>query len=188
MSATSEEAPTNNPLHALNALAAVPQRSSERVEPRLATIGDASPFARAPRPAMPRPTTSPGDRLESAMSEFVRRQVRPEAVPEPADLKRQAPRRGLIAGAIGIAAAVAVASVVAMLFVVVFPKKGAERFFAADAASASSQADNASPALSQFRALVTPNGDGQGFTHEQSERLLQQFVQWRQKTALTDRP
>jgi hypothetical protein len=185
---STEEAPINNPLHALDALAAVSQRPSERLEPRLAAIGDASPFARAPRPTPPRPTTSPGDRLESAMSEFVRRQVKPEAVPELADLKREGSRRGLIAGAIGLAAVVAVASVVALVFVV-FPKRDAVQSFAAGAASASRQADDASqPALSQFRALVAPNGGGQGFTHEQSERLLQQFVQWRQNLALTAKP
>ena len=43
-------------------------------------------------------------------------------------------------------------------------------------------------AASQVRALAPKDGGGENFTHEQSERLLQQFVQWRQKTALIDKP
>jgi hypothetical protein len=83
-----------------------------------------------------------------------------------------------------------VVSVVVMLSVNVFPKeKDAVQSFAAAlpaAAPAARQADDATkPALSDFRGLVPPNGGttSQGFSHEQSERLLQQFVQWRQKSA-----
>jgi hypothetical protein len=189
MSAASEESAENNPLDALYALS---RRQAERPEPpRLAAINDAPSLPRAPR-VEPRPEskfeplrplTSPGDRLETAMSEFVRRQLKPEAVPEPADFKRDGARRTLIAAVIGVAAAVAIATVVAMTFVTVFPReKDPLQSFAAVA----HQAEDTSKA--DYRALIAPDGGGEGFTHEQSERLLQQFVQWRQKAALTDKP
>lgn len=185
MSATNEESPNTNPLDALYALS---RRQSERSEPpRLATINDAPSFPRAPRIESRteplRPLTSPGDRLESAMSEFVRRQIKPEAAPEPVDFQPERRRRSLMATAIGVAAAVAIASVVAMTFVTMFPReKSALQAFA----SATHQTEDASKA--DYRALMAPDGGGKGFTHEQSERLLQQFVQWRQKAALTDKP
>jgi hypothetical protein len=190
MSATNEEPSPNNPLDALYALS---RRPTDRAEtPRLAAISDAPSLPRAPR-IEPRPEskleplrslTSPGDRLETAMSEFVRRQInKPEPVPEPADFKREGTRRTLIAAAIGVAAAVAIASVVAMTFVTVFPRdKDPLQSFA----SLAHQADDT--AKPEYRALIPPDGGGDGFTHEQSERLLQQFVQWRQKAALTDKP
>jgi hypothetical protein len=114
--------------------------------------------------------------------------MEPEIVPEPKDLKRQGTRRILIAVASGVAAALAVASVAALLFVTVYPREiDVGRPFAAAAPPASSQADDKS-ALSQFRSLVNANTGGQNFTHEQSERLLQQFVQWRQKAAAVSKP
>jgi hypothetical protein len=185
MSATSEEAPVNNPLDAF-----APRRSSERAEPRLAAISE---LARTPRLDALRPIPPQGDRLETAMSEFVRRQIRPEAVPEPADLKRDGRRRIMAAGALGVAGAVAIASVVALLFVTLFPReKDAIESFAAAVPPAPSQArgadDVAKAPLPQSRTLVAENDSGRNITHEQSERLLQQFVQWRQKAALTDKP
>jgi hypothetical protein len=37
------------------------------------------------------------------------------------------------------------------------------------------------PALSEFRGLMASSEPSQGATREQSEKLLQQFMQWRQK-------
>src|SRR6185503_13677492 len=114
----------------------------------------------------------------------LRRQTEPEIVPEPKDFRRQGTRRTLIAVASGVGAALALASVAALLFVTIYPREqDAGRPFAA--APQARQADD-KPALSQFRALV--NANGQNFTHEQSERLLQQFVQWRQKAAAVSKP
>lgn len=181
---SSEEAPTNNPLEGLEALAATSRRSGERAElPRLASIGD-GPFSRSFKLEPPRLAASAGDRLESAMSEFVRRQIKPTVVPEPIDFRREGKRRTLLAGFVGVTAAVAVASVAALLFVTFFPReRGLEQFIAA-----ASRAPRADDALSSSRALVPTGGGNQSLNHEQSERLLQQFVQWRQKTALTDKP
>jgi len=184
MSSTSEEAAsTNNPLEGLEALANASRRPSERPEPpRLAAIGD-SPLTRPFRVESPRLAASAGDRLETAMSEFVRRQLQPSAVPEPSDLKREGKRRTLLAGFVGVAAAVAVASVAALLIVTFFPReKGLEQFIAA-----ASRAPRADDAPVSSRALVPTGGSGQSLSHDQSERLLQQFVQWRQNADLTDK-
>lgn len=186
MSATSEETPSSNPL---DNLIATPRRAPERPEPRLATIG--TPFPRASKLDAPRPlVASPGDRLETAMSEFVRRQIKPEAVPEPADLGREGKRRLLTASAIGVGA-IGIASLAAFLFVSFFPKeKDAIQSFAAAVPAATSQLrpGGEAAAAPASRRLLAENDRGESLSHEQSERLLQQFVQWRQKLALTDKP
>jgi hypothetical protein len=185
MSAMSEESPLPPTSSPQDPLYYAPRRPSERVEPRLATVN-----ARAARAETSR--TLPASaalsaRLESAVYESLRRQMEPEVVPEPKDFTRQGTRRTLIAIASGVAAALAVASVAALLFVTIYPREqDSGRSFAAAAQPAAAADDK--PALSQFRALVNANTGGQNFTHEQSERLLQQFVQWRQKAASTVKP
>ncbi len=164
-------------------------------EPRLAAVsGAGTPVPRTPRLDTSRSTTAiaAGDRLENAMSEFVRRQIKPEAVPEPVGLKRDGTRGTLMAAGMGLAAAITVACVVALLYVTLFPReKDPVQSFAAAAPAAAllRQADDTSkPTASQLRALITPDSGGDGISHEQSEQLLQQFVQWRQKATLTDKP
>jgi hypothetical protein len=190
MSTQSEETPTN-PLDALESLVAASRRPSERPEPRLAAVSG-TPVPRTPRLDPARPVVAAGDRLENAMSEFVRRQVRPEPVPEPVSLKREGTRGMLVAGFMGLAAAVAVACVVALLYVTLFPReKDPVQSFAAAAPAAAPllPADNASKQVAiPPRALVAVDGNGDKMNHEQSERLLQQFVQWQQKATLTDKP
>jgi hypothetical protein len=208
MSTQSEESPISNPLEALDALVAASrrpnerpiERTGERAEPRLAAVSGtpvapvAAPIARTPRLDTLRPTAiAAGDRLESAMSEFVRRQIKPQVMPDPADFKQEAKPSTLKAAAMGLGAAVAVACVVALLYVTLFPReKDAVQSFAAAALPAAPQTHQADDAAgsgpSQFRALVGAKGQDQGETHEQSERLLQQFVQWRQKAVLADKP
>jgi hypothetical protein len=193
MSAASEESPSKDPLDALYALS---RRPTERAEqPRLAAVSEPA-VARVPRPEMPRPMTSLSERLENAVAASVavpmRRPFEPEVVPEPVDFKREGRRRALIASVIGVGAAVAVASVVALLFVNIFPKdRDPDQSFAAAVQPAASQArpanDTAKAPLSQVRAPVVASDSGQNLNHEQSERLLQQFVQWRQKAASTDK-
>ena len=196
---SSEEASSNNALDALYALSRrqgerAEPRTESRPEPRLAAVNDA-PVPRAPRgefrpeprPDLPRAAT-PNERIENAMAGFVRSQFEIEEVTEPEDAKRGGARGMLLASIIGVAGAIAVVSVVVMLSVNVFPKeKDAVASFAAavPAVAPARQADdNVRAAIADLRALVPPNGGStQGFSHEQSERLLQQFVQWRQKSA-----
>jgi hypothetical protein len=193
----SEEVPNSNasttdPIDALSSLA---RRTGERAEPRLAAVSE-RPMPRMPRADLRtelridalRPTPAQGERLETAMSEFVRRQLMPEAVPEPAGLKRDARHRMMFAGAI----TVAIASVVALIVVTLFPRERdiIQSFAAAvpAAPSQSSSGEQAAAPLPQSRTLLAENARGDGFTHEQSEQLLQQFVQWRQNLALTAKP
>src|SRR5581483_8960020 len=191
MSAMSEESPlppTSNPQ---DPQYYAPRRPGERVEPRLATVSERAAFERASRGETSR--TLPASaalsaRLESAVYQSLRRPMEPQIVPEPNDTKRLGTRRTLIAIASGVAAALALASVAALLFVTVYPREqDSGRSFAVAPQAQSRQADDKG-ALSQFRALVNANASGQNFTHEQSERLLQQFVQWRQKAAAINKP
>jgi hypothetical protein len=189
MSAMSEESPlppTGNPQ---DPQYYAPRRPGERAEPRLASVNERAAFERASRGETSRPppaSSALSARLESAVYESLRRPMEPQIVPEPNDTKRLGTRRTLIAIASGVGAALALASVAALLFVTVYPREqDAGLTFAA--APQSRQADDKS-ALSQFRALVNANANGQNFTHEQSERLLQQFVQWRQKAAAASKP
>jgi hypothetical protein len=191
MSPTGQESPSSNALDALHARL---RRPGERGEPRLAAVNEL-PVAQVPKPTPVRPASS--DRLEDIVSEFVHHE--PEVAPEPEDLRRDGMRRVLITGVIGLAAAVIVTSVGALLFGTFFPKeKGALQSFAAAAPPPAPQvqpADDASK-LAQFRGLLAPNGGSQAPSQaatqssspEQSERLLQQFEQWRQKAASTDKP
>jgi hypothetical protein len=132
-----------------------------------------------------RPTPAQGDRLESAMSDFVRRQLRPEAVPEPVGLKRDARRQMMFTGAL----VVAIASVVALIFVTLFPREKdiIQSFAVALPAAPAQSSDIAAASPPQSRTPLAANA-GESFTHEQSERLLQQFMQWRQNVALTAKP
>jgi hypothetical protein len=192
MSAMSDESPLPPTSTPQDPQYYAPRRPSERVEPRLATVNDRA-FERASRGETSR--TLPASaalsaKLESAVYESLRRQTEPEVVPEPRDYNRLGTRRTLIAIASGVAAALALASVAALLFVTVYPREqdAGRPFSAAPAAATQARQVDDKPALSQFRALVNANTGGQNFTHEQSERLLQQFVQWRQKAAATSKP
>jgi len=186
MSAMSEETPLQPTSNPQDPLYYAPRRPGERVEPRLATVSER---ARAATSRTLPASAALNARLESAVYESLRRQTEPEAVPEPKDFTRQGTRRTLIAIASGVGAALALASVAVLLFVTVYPREQdvGRPFAAAPQAAASRQADD-KPALSQFRALVNTNVGSQSFTHEQSERLLQQFVQWRQKAAAVSKP
>jgi hypothetical protein len=179
-----EENPIDNPLEALRALT---RRPGERAEPRLAAVSE-TPFARAPKLDAARSTASQADRLESAMSEFVRSQIKPEAVSPPAVYKPAGTKSMLMASAVGITAAVAVAAVVALAFLTLFPReRDVVQSFAA-AVPAAAPSDNSNPSSSQSRALGAADNADQDVTHEQSERLLQQFVQWRQNAAIASKP
>jgi hypothetical protein len=43
------------------------------------------------------------------------------------------------------------------------------------------QGEASKPAISEFQALITPAPPGANTRHEQSEQMLQRFLQWRQK-------
>jgi hypothetical protein len=182
MSAMSEETPLPPNNDPQDPQYYAPRRPTDRIEPRLATVNER---ARAEASRTLPASAALSTRLENAVYESLRRE--PERVPEPNDYKRLGTRRTLIAIASGVAAALAVASIAALLFLTIYPREqDTGRPFAAAVQPTAAPDDK--PALSQFRALVNTNAGGQSFTHEQSERLLQQFVQWREKTAAVSKP
>jgi hypothetical protein len=131
--------------------------------------------------------------LENVVSDALRHPLGPEVIHEPAGLAREFNRRAAL---ISFAAAVGISAVVALLFVIMGP---ASRQSNAGSTSSeiirstrtalpqSRQGDEGSkPALAEFKALLASPPAGQNATHEQSEQLLQQFLQWRQKSNSTE--
>jgi hypothetical protein len=183
MSAMSEETPTNpqDPLH-------YAPRRTPRPELRLSTVSSAAGDTAFDRPAKPElvrrpppPPTSLSSELENAVFESLRRQMDPEVIPEPPGVEGRLWRRAWL----GVGAAVAVAAIAAALFVVLAPREEAAGSFAA-AAPPPAQDDATKPALDQFRNLMTANDGDQAVNREQSDRLLKQFMLWRQKSDAGD--
>ena len=186
MSVMSEEPPTNpqDPLHY------APRRSNPRPELRLSNVSSAvgeTPFDRAPKPEpvrrVPPPPPTLSAEIENAVFESLRRQMDPEVVPEPPAVETRVGRRAWL----GIGAGIGVAAIAAALFVAFAPREEAGGSFAA-ATPAPAQDDAMKSALEQFRALMAASNDGgdQAITREQSERLLKQFMLWRQKADAGD--
>ena len=117
----------------------------------------------------------------------------PEVINQPAGLAwdRRTAQLGVAAAAAGVV------TVVVLLFVIMKPAPRQS-----DAGSTSSeitgststalpqsfQADVGSkPALAEFQALIASVPPSQPATHEQSQQLLQQFLQWRKKADATEK-
>jgi hypothetical protein len=172
------EANPTNPQDDLDTLTSRLRGPGERPETRFAAAGGS---VHESRPGSLRSTVTAGDPLESAMSEFARRRFAADAVPPPADLSRAGTSR--MASAIGLAAAIAVACFAALLFVTLFPgeRDPLQAFAAAAPPRDAIDASTRQPA----REIDAANGDTMSM--EQSDRLLRQFVQWRQKVAVTEK-
>jgi hypothetical protein len=178
MSVLSEDIPTNpqDPLHY------APRRTAPRPELRLssvsATVGE-TPFERLSRfePAgrPPPPPSSLNAELEQAVLESLRRQMDPEVIPEPMSLE-PAPHRAWLA----IFAGVGTAAIAALLMIAFVTQGDIGALFSPPPAP-QAQEEAPKPALAQFRSLLNSSDGNQAFTREQSQRLLEQFVQWRQK-------
>jgi hypothetical protein len=187
----SERSQGDNVLEALYA-----SRRARAETPRLASLNEQA-VPRAPRPEPARPVVPLHERLHNSFREHAQDEIGPEATPEPDDFDSDGVRRKVFAGVIGVAGTVAVASVVALLLVNIFPKdRDADQASAAAAAPQARQVSSAvkvneaakAAPLSQVRAPVSASDGAPNLNHEQSERLLQQFMQWRQKSASTDKP
>jgi hypothetical protein len=153
------------------------------------------------RPRRPVSSSLAFDRLlEEAVPEALRRPLDPEVIPEPPEFVRELDRRTAVINVAGrFAAAVGVAALVALFFAIMVP---VSRDFArqpADGASSFSgilQAitayyrppqgqDDSKPAASELQTILSTRTSQAVITHEQSETLLQQFLQWRQKPGST---
>jgi len=190
MSATSGQVPTtpNDPLHY------APRRVREKPEQALGASGEPQSGREAGSGLVGRPvppTTPLDSALENAVYQSLRRSLDPEVMQENSPLMRDRDRRKAWFGAVAIgASALAALFVVLMVHASQEPDVGAS--FAAAVQSMKSaqiqqQSDNGSkPALAEFRGILEPS-EAQPATQEPSEKLLQQFMQWRQRTYAAER-
>jgi hypothetical protein len=172
------------------------ERAEQRLSPSRATSSG------HPR----RPVSSPPSvdaLLEDAVSEGLRRPLDPEVIDEPPGFVREPDRRTALMSVAGrFAAAVGVSALVALFFVIVVPVSrdyarqpdaGASSFsgilqsIRATLYQPSRRDDDSKPALSEFQTILASTRTSPPvMTHEQSETLLQQFLQWRQKPDSTE--
>ena len=144
------------------------------------------------------PSVSQGARSEPIRSSPISRpaSLDPKATNERARHTRDLDRRAALLGVAARVAAVAgVVVVVALLFVIMKPasRQSVAGSTPSDmtgststAPPQSSQADvEWKPALAEFKALLA-SPPSQPATHEQSQQLLQNFLQWRKKASTTE--
>ena len=152
------------------------------------------------------PPASLNIQLESAVSDALWHPLEPEVIYEPAGFAAERDRRKALIKVVGrFASAVGVSAIVALFFVIMVP---ASRDYSrqqpdADNSSVSGflqslktalsqprqKDDDAKPALAEFQAiLASPPTAPPPVSREESETLLQQFVQWQQKPAQPTAP
>jgi hypothetical protein len=158
------------------------------------------------RPGRPVSSSPPFNGLpEEAVPEALLRPLDPEVIHEPPGFVRELDRRiALISVAGRFAAAVGVSALVASFFVIMVPASRDHARQPDGGASSLSgilqsiktafyqpprRDDVSKPALSEFQTILASTRTSQTvITHEQSETLLQQFLQWRQKPGSTGAP
>jgi hypothetical protein len=138
--------------------------------------------------------------LENAVSDALWHPLDPEVIQEPPGLADELDRRAALMSVVGrFAAAVGVSAIVALFFVIMVP---ASRQADAGGSTTSriiqsikavllhpGQRDEGSkPAIAEFQTILASSPSSRPATHEQSEQLLQQFLQWRQKPNSTEAP
>jgi hypothetical protein len=155
---------------------------------------DYTPLRLSERLAKLAPSVSQGARSEPIRSSSISRpaSLDPKAVNEPARRTRDLNRRAAL---LSVAAVAGVVAVVALLFVIMKPasRQSVAGSTPSDitgststAPPQSSQGDVGSkPALAEFKALLA-SPPSQPATHEQSQQLLQRFLQWREEANTTE--
>jgi hypothetical protein len=159
---------------------------------------DYTPLRLSERLAKLGPSVSQGATLEPIRSSSISRpaSLDPKAINEPARRTRDLNRRAaLLSVAARVAAVAGVAAVVVLLYVIMKPASrqsvagSTPSDMTASTSTAppqSSQADvEWKPALAEFKALLA-SPPSQPATHERSQQLLQQFLQWGSKTNTTE--
>ena len=159
---------------------------------------DYTPLRLSERAAKLGPSVSQGARSEPIRSSPISRpaSLDPKATNERARHTRDLDRRAaLLSVAARVAAVAGVVVVAALLFVIMKPasRQSVAGSTPSDmtgststAPPQSSQADvEWKPALAEFKALLA-SPPSQPATHEQSQQLLQNFLQWRKKASTTE--
>jgi len=155
---------------------------------------DYRPLRLSERAAKLGPSVSQGARSEPIISRPA--SLDPKATNERARHTRDLDRRAaLLSVAARVVAVAGVVAVVALLFVIMKPasRQSVAGSTPSDmtgststAPPQSSQADvEWKPALAEFKALLA-SPPSQPATHEQSQQLLQNFLQWRKKASTTE--
>ena len=175
-----------------------PRGLRERSALRLSPSSEPS-FERPRGPVSSSPTF---DLLEEAVLKGLRRPLDPEVIHESPGVVRELDRRvALIRGADRFAAAVGISALVALFFAIMVRDYARQPDGGVSSPSGILQSiktafyqpprreDDLKPALSEFRKiLASPRTSQAVITHEQSETVLQQFIQWRQKSGSTGAP
>jgi len=148
------------------------------------------------------PISSPASldtQLENAVSDALWHPLDPEIIHEPPGFAEEDRRAALVSVAGRFAAAVGVSAIVASFFVIMVP---ASRLTDGGGSTTSGilrsmksvlllpgQRDEASkPAIAEFQTILASAQTSQPATREQSEQLLHQFLQWRQKPNSAEAP
>src|SRR5262245_30459719 len=156
---------------------------------RLPRLGETRAFR---PPATSITDTTLDGQLENAVRDSLRHPLDPQTVEEPPELDQ----RGGLLGVVGrFAAAVGAAAFVALLFVIVIPSlrqqpsaepSAAEVIDSMKAAMSRSEAaakPQEAPPSPELPSALASSESSQPASHEESEALLRQFMQWQQKPA-----
>lgn len=188
-----------------------PRRLRDKPETRLTPLEDARALRERRLDAVIGRSISPpaplDPQLENAVYETLRRPIDPKLLGETRALARELERRNSLFGLTGrLVAAIGVSAIIALFFIVMMPARQRDTAASFQTAvqsftTALSQQqqppqpqqqpndDTKKPALAEFQTLLTSD-TAQAAEREQSERqsdkLLQQFLQWRQKSAPAD--
>jgi hypothetical protein len=157
-------------------------------------------WLREKRDGSPAPVPVPAgmdNQLEKAVSEALRHPLDPEVIHEPEELTRELRRMAVLGVAGRFAAAVGVSALVALFFVVMIPASRSPDGFSLSTAGiiesiksslpqsvAKDETPQPTPAASELQTLLASSPpSSEPVTREQSEQLLNQFVQWQTKPA-----
>jgi hypothetical protein len=148
----------------------------------------------------PAPAASLDTQLEKAVSNALWHPLDPEVIHEPPGLAEELDRgSALITVAGRFAAAVGVSAIVALFFVIMVPasrlpdgggSSGIMRSIKSALLQPGQRDDASKPAIAEFQPILASAQNNQPASQpakrEQSDQLLQQFLQWRQKPNSTE--
>jgi hypothetical protein len=165
-----------------------PRWLRERSEARLSPSREATS---EPTRSPASPPASLDTQLEKAVSNALWHPLDPEVVHEPPGLAEELDRgTALITVAGRFAAAVGVSAIVALFFVIMVPasrlpdsggSSGIMKSIKSVLLQPGQRDEGSKPAIAEFQPILASAQNGQAATREQSDQLLQQFMQWRQK-------
>jgi hypothetical protein len=168
-----------------------PRWLRERPEVRVAPSNETS--SEPVRSPNARPASALDSQLENAVSSALWHPLDPEVIQEPPGLAEEMDRgSALITVAGRFAAAVGVSAIVALFFVIMVPasrlpdsggSSGIVKSIKSALFQPGQREDGSKPAIAEFQPILAAAAaqGNQPATREQSEQLLQQFMQWRQK-------